>query len=180
MRTVSKLGLAGLRLLGCMAGRLPSWRKSTMSTLPYNINVLTQATARFASETNPALDARRRPSAGTEAGSRSPCRPFRIAWSIPPKPTSSSSAAWKSRHPAVRGSAKVPGEEAASAGPPAGRLPAHYRGKTTKPGIPAGIEKPWQAAEQPCLAYKGDIFPPENRTCASAFSFPGCGRAAQS
>lgn len=47
MRTVSKLGLAGLRL-GYMAGH-PDWiEQLNKIRLPYNINILTQASARFA------------------------------------------------------------------------------------------------------------------------------------
>ena len=47
MRTVSKMGLAGLRL-GLLAGP-PEWLGEIDKTrLPYNINVLTQASARFA------------------------------------------------------------------------------------------------------------------------------------
>jgi histidinol-phosphate aminotransferase len=47
MRTVSKLGLAGLRL-GYMAGH-PAWiEQLNKIRLPYNINILTQASARFA------------------------------------------------------------------------------------------------------------------------------------
>jgi histidinol-phosphate aminotransferase len=47
MRTVSKMGLAGLRL-GYMAGP-PEWIEQIDKTrLPYNINVLTQASATFA------------------------------------------------------------------------------------------------------------------------------------
>jgi len=47
MRTVSKLGLAGLRL-GLLAGH-PDWLVQIDKTrLPYNINVLTQLTAHFA------------------------------------------------------------------------------------------------------------------------------------
>ncbi|MEQ1516997.1 MAG: histidinol-phosphate transaminase [Usitatibacteraceae bacterium] len=47
MRTVSKLGLAGLRL-GLLAGA-PEWiREIDKVRLPYNINILTQAAATFA------------------------------------------------------------------------------------------------------------------------------------
>jgi histidinol-phosphate aminotransferase len=47
MRTVSKMGLAGLRL-GLLAGA-PEWIEQVDKTrLPYNINVLTQASAEFA------------------------------------------------------------------------------------------------------------------------------------
>lgn len=49
MRTVSKLGLAGIRL-GALAGS-PVWlQELNKMRLPYNINVLTQATARLACE----------------------------------------------------------------------------------------------------------------------------------
>lgn len=49
MRTVSKLGLAGLRL-GLVAGA-PAWLQALDKTrLPYNINVLTQLSAAFALE----------------------------------------------------------------------------------------------------------------------------------
>lgn len=49
MRTVSKLGLAGLRL-GLLAGK-PEWlREFDKIRLPYNINSLTQASAQFALE----------------------------------------------------------------------------------------------------------------------------------
>jgi len=47
MRTVSKMGLAGLRL-GYLVGP-PEWlREIDKTRLPYNINVLTQASAAFA------------------------------------------------------------------------------------------------------------------------------------
>ncbi len=49
MGTVSKLGLAGLRL-GFLAGPQPWVDEFDKLRLPYNINVLTQATARFALE----------------------------------------------------------------------------------------------------------------------------------
>lgn len=56
MRTVSKMGLAGLRL-GYLAGP-PAWIEQIDKTrLPYNINVLTQASARFALEHKAVLDA---------------------------------------------------------------------------------------------------------------------------
>jgi histidinol-phosphate aminotransferase len=49
MRTVSKLGLAGLRL-GYMVGR-PAWiSEFDKVRLPYNVNILTQVAARFALE----------------------------------------------------------------------------------------------------------------------------------
>lgn len=49
MRTLSKLGLAGVRL-GVLAGR-PSWiGELDKLRLPYNVNVLTQLAARFALE----------------------------------------------------------------------------------------------------------------------------------
>lgn len=47
MRTLSKLGLAGLRL-GCLAGPGAWIEQLDKVRLPYNINVLTQATAEFA------------------------------------------------------------------------------------------------------------------------------------
>ena len=54
MRTVSKLGLAGLRL-GLLAGH-PEWtREFDKVRLPYNINCLTQAAATFALKHYPAL-----------------------------------------------------------------------------------------------------------------------------
>lgn len=49
MRTLSKLGLAGLRL-GFMAGPAPWIREFDKLRLPYNINVLTQFSAAFALE----------------------------------------------------------------------------------------------------------------------------------
>jgi len=49
MRTLSKLGLAGLRL-GFMAGPPPWIREFDKLRLPYNINVLTQVSAQFALE----------------------------------------------------------------------------------------------------------------------------------
>lgn len=49
MRTVSKLGLAGIRL-GALAGPAAWLRELDKLRLPYNINVLTQATARLACE----------------------------------------------------------------------------------------------------------------------------------
>lgn len=56
MRTVSKLGLAGIRL-GYMAGR-PSWiTQFDKVRPPYNINVLTQATADFLLDHLDVLDA---------------------------------------------------------------------------------------------------------------------------
>jgi len=55
MRTVSKMGLAGLRL-GLLAGA-PAWlRELDKLRLPYNINVLTQASAEFALERKAVLD----------------------------------------------------------------------------------------------------------------------------
>ncbi len=55
MRTVSKLGLAGLRL-GLLAGP-PAWlNQIDKLRMPYNINVLTQVTARFALEHHEVLD----------------------------------------------------------------------------------------------------------------------------
>ncbi|MBI1422728.1 MAG: histidinol-phosphate transaminase [Gammaproteobacteria bacterium] len=56
MRTVSKMGLAGLRL-GLLAGH-PDWlREFDKVRLPYNINVLTQASAKFALQHQAVLDA---------------------------------------------------------------------------------------------------------------------------
>lgn len=49
MRTVSKLGLAGLRL-GLIAGHASWLQELDKTRLPYNINVLTQVSARFALE----------------------------------------------------------------------------------------------------------------------------------
>ncbi|WP_456380330.1 histidinol-phosphate transaminase [Thiolapillus sp.] len=55
MRTVSKLGLAGLRL-GMLAGP-PAWLEQIDKLrMPYNINVLTQTTASFALEHHQVLD----------------------------------------------------------------------------------------------------------------------------
>jgi histidinol-phosphate aminotransferase len=55
MRTVSKSGLAGLRL-GYLAGS-PQWcRELDKVRLPYNINILTQASAQFALEHNDVLE----------------------------------------------------------------------------------------------------------------------------
>ena len=56
LRTVSKMGLAGLRL-GYLAGP-PAWLHEIDKTrLPYNINVLTQASAAFALRHKAVLDA---------------------------------------------------------------------------------------------------------------------------
>jgi histidinol-phosphate aminotransferase len=56
LRTVSKMGLAGLRL-GMLAGP-PGWlQEFDKVRLPYNINVLTQLSARFALEQRGMLDA---------------------------------------------------------------------------------------------------------------------------
>lgn len=56
LRTVSKMGLAGLRL-GLLAGS-PDWLGEIDKTrLPYNINVLTQVSAEFALEYREVLDA---------------------------------------------------------------------------------------------------------------------------
>lgn len=56
LRTVSKMGLAGLRL-GMLAGP-PAWLNEIDKTrLPYNINVLTQASAEFALEHREVLEA---------------------------------------------------------------------------------------------------------------------------
>lgn len=55
MRTVSKMGLAGLRL-GLLAGH-PDWlQQFDKLRLPYNINVLTQASAQFALQHRSVLD----------------------------------------------------------------------------------------------------------------------------
>jgi histidinol-phosphate aminotransferase len=55
MRTVSKMGLAGLRL-GLLAGH-PDWLiEFDKVRLPYNINVLTQASAQFALQHQSVLD----------------------------------------------------------------------------------------------------------------------------
>ena len=56
MRTVSKLGLAGLRL-GFLVGDQALIEELDKIRLPYNINVLTQVTARFAFEHIDVLDA---------------------------------------------------------------------------------------------------------------------------
>lgn len=56
LRTVSKMGLAGLRL-GMLAGA-PAWLNEIDKTrLPYNINILTQLSAEFALEHRDVLDA---------------------------------------------------------------------------------------------------------------------------
>ncbi len=55
MRTVSKLGLAGLRL-GLLAGPAAWLREFDKVRLPYNINVLTQVSAAFALEHLAVLD----------------------------------------------------------------------------------------------------------------------------
>ncbi|WP_041065032.1 histidinol-phosphate transaminase [Thiolapillus brandeum] len=55
MRTVSKLGLAGLRL-GMLAGPQAWLDEIDKVRMPYNINVLTQETARFALEHHQVLD----------------------------------------------------------------------------------------------------------------------------
>ncbi|MGD8796385.1 MAG: histidinol-phosphate transaminase [Thiohalophilus sp.] len=56
MRTVSKMGLAGLRL-GLLAGN-PEWlAEFDKVRLPYNINILTQASAEFALQNRGVLDA---------------------------------------------------------------------------------------------------------------------------
>ena len=47
MRTVSKMGLAGLRL-GLLAGKAEWLNEFDKVRLPYNINILTQASAEFA------------------------------------------------------------------------------------------------------------------------------------
>ncbi len=56
MRTLSKQGLAGLRL-GIVAGREPWLREFDKIRLPYNVNSLTQASAAFALEHIGAFDA---------------------------------------------------------------------------------------------------------------------------
>lgn len=56
MRTVSKMGLAGLRL-GLLAGPLAWLREFDKLRLPYNINVLTQLSAEFALRQAAVLDA---------------------------------------------------------------------------------------------------------------------------
>lgn len=55
MRTVSKMGLAGLRL-GLLAGPAPWLQELDKLRLPYNINVLTQASAEFALQHKQVLD----------------------------------------------------------------------------------------------------------------------------
>ena len=55
LRTVSKMGLAGLRL-GLLAGPPPWLGEIDKTRLPYNINVLTQASARFALQHKDMLD----------------------------------------------------------------------------------------------------------------------------
>ncbi|VAW96814.1 Histidinol-phosphate aminotransferase [hydrothermal vent metagenome] len=56
MRTVSKMGLAGLRL-GLLAGKAEWLNEFDKVRLPYNLNVLTQATAQFALQHQSVLDA---------------------------------------------------------------------------------------------------------------------------
>lgn len=56
MRTVSKMGLAGLRL-GLLAGPQVWLQELDKVRLPYNINVLTQASAEFALQHKDVLDA---------------------------------------------------------------------------------------------------------------------------
>jgi len=56
MRTVSKMGLAGLRL-GLLAGKSEWLAEFDKVRLPYNLNVLTQATAQFALSHQHILDA---------------------------------------------------------------------------------------------------------------------------
>ncbi len=56
MRTVSKMGLAGLRL-GLLAGKAEWLNEFDKVRLPYNLNVLTQATAKFALQHQSVLDA---------------------------------------------------------------------------------------------------------------------------
>lgn len=55
MRTVSKMGLAGLRL-GLLAGKVEWLTEFDKVRLPYNLNVLTQATADFALKHQSVLD----------------------------------------------------------------------------------------------------------------------------
>ena len=55
MRTVSKMGLAGLRL-GLLAGKKEWLDEFDKVRLPYNLNVLTQATAQFALKHQSVLD----------------------------------------------------------------------------------------------------------------------------
>lgn len=55
MRTVSKMGLAGLRL-GLLAGKAEWLNEFDKVRLPYNINVLTQASAEFAIKNRHVLD----------------------------------------------------------------------------------------------------------------------------
>lgn len=55
MRTVSKMGLAGLRL-GLLAGNKEWLAEFDKVRLPYNLNVLTQATAQFALKHQSVLD----------------------------------------------------------------------------------------------------------------------------
>ena len=55
MRTVSKMGLAGLRL-GLLAGNADLIHEIDKVRLPYNINVLTQASVRFALQNQKILD----------------------------------------------------------------------------------------------------------------------------
>lgn len=55
MRTVSKMGLAGLRL-GLLAGKAEWLNEFDKVRLPYNINILTQASAEFAIKNRDVLD----------------------------------------------------------------------------------------------------------------------------
>jgi histidinol-phosphate aminotransferase len=55
MRTVSKMGLAGLRL-GLLAGKAEWLNEFDKVRLPYNINILTQASAEFAIKNRHILD----------------------------------------------------------------------------------------------------------------------------
>ncbi len=55
MRTVSKMGLAGLRL-GLLAGKTEWLNEFDKVRLPYNINILTQASAEFAIKNRDVLD----------------------------------------------------------------------------------------------------------------------------
>jgi histidinol-phosphate aminotransferase len=55
MRTISKMGLAGLRL-GLLAGKAEWLNEFDKVRLPYNINILTQASAEFAIKNRQILD----------------------------------------------------------------------------------------------------------------------------
>ena len=66
MRTVSKLGLAGVRL-GYMAGRLDVISELDKVRPPYNVNVLTEATVDFVLEHAAVLDAQAQKICATRA-----------------------------------------------------------------------------------------------------------------